>query len=120
MEKNTFKTLILNTGEKIELTLSYYRLYLLKSKNEKEYKRYNSLIMGKFEEELEMVEIIYIAYLCANLKSDKETYTFEEFLQYLPDDRETISGIFVELIGTKKKEGSPMPSSSRRTKQHQK
>ena len=100
---NTVYNFELEDGEVVQMTLRYYSLYQLKSKNKKAYDRYNSIMVKGPQEELENVTILYTAYLCANLDRIDECMTELEFMQRMPDDREYAGNILKSLINSKKK-----------------
>ena len=100
---NTVYNFELDDGEKVEMTLRFYNLYQLKSKNKQAYEKYNKIMIKGPQEELENVTILYTAYLCANLANIDECMTEIEFLQRMPEDREYIGGILQSLINSKKK-----------------
>ena len=100
---NTVYNFELADGETVQMTLRYYNLYQLKSKNKQAYLKYNKIMIKGPEEELENVTILYTAYLCANLDNIDMCMTEMEFLQRMPEDREYIGGILMSLINSKKK-----------------
>lgn len=100
---NTVYNFELADGEVVQMTLRYYNLYQLKSKNKQAYTKYNKIMIKGPEEELENVTILYTAYLCANLADIEMCMTEMEFLQRMPEDREYISNILMNLINSKKK-----------------
>ena len=100
---NTIYDFELDDGRVVKMTLRFYALYLLKSKNKQAYERYNKIMIKGPQEELENVTILYTAYLCANLENIDECMTEMEFLQNMPDDREYINEILSGLINPKKK-----------------
>ena len=100
---NTVYNFELADGEIVQMTLRYYNLYQLKSKNKQAYLKYNKIMIKGPEEELENVTILYTAYLCANLENIEMCMTEMDFLQRMPEDREYIGGILMNLINSKKK-----------------
>lgn len=100
---NTVYNFELDDGEKVQMTLRFYNLYQLKSKNKSAYDKYNKIMIKGPQEELENVTILYTAYLCANLANIEECMSEMEFLQRMPEDREYIGGILQSLMNSKKK-----------------
>ena len=100
---NTVYNFELADGTTVQMTLRYFNLYQLKSKNKQAYAKYNKIMIKGPEEELENVTILYTAYLCANLDKIDECMTEMEFLQRMPEDREYIGEILQSLINSKKK-----------------
>lgn len=89
-------------GSKAKMTLTFYALYQLKAKNKALYGRYTKVMastMGGNYDELEMLTILYAAYLCAN---PKDPMTEEEFLIKCGSDRVAIANAVGALINPKK------------------
>lgn len=101
--KNTMVPFELEDGEKVNLTLAFYQLYLLKGKNKKIYDEYNRIMTKGANEELEMVTILYAAYLCANIENIDECMSEIDFLKRVSSDRQYVASIFKELTNPKKK-----------------
>lgn len=87
-------------GTVVKVTLRFYSLYQLKSKNKAAYDAYNKIMTRGPQEELDNATIIYTAYLCANLNED--CMTEMEFLELMPDDREYVATVLGKLINPKK------------------
>lgn len=96
--KNTYTLIELDNGESVKLSLAYYLLYQLKPKNKDLYDRYNKIMTKGPTEELDMVVVLYAAYVCANIES-QSLYTEIEFMMLLGDDREKVSAAFMSLMG---------------------
>lgn len=90
-------------GTTVKVTLRFYSLYQLKSKNKSVYERYNKIMTAGPKEELDNCLILYAAYLCANVANIEECMDEMEFLELMPTDREYIGNILGELIHPKKK-----------------
>lgn len=93
MEKlNTFYNYTFCDGTTAQMTLTFYALYQLKSKNNALYDRYNAIMRkisnGKADE-LDTVTVLYVAYLCAN-PSEETPLTEEEFIYKLGADRKAV------------------------------
>lgn len=88
-------------GTKTELTLTYYKLYQLKAKNKTMYERYTKIMAKKQTEELEMVELLYIAYICAHL-NDEKLMTEEDFMILCGSDRMAVVNAVKGLTEPKK------------------
>ena len=74
--------------------------------------------INEIPDELEMGELIYIAYRCAALHSEEPVMTMQEFLTALTDDREEIGNVFQKLYGVQeKKQGFQKPSRKQRRDQ---
>ena len=108
---NTTITFEFHDGTTAEMTLYFYALYQLRSKNKAMYERYNRIMgnsqKGNFDE-LDMLAILYIAYICAN---PEEPMTEEDFIFKCGCDRKAIGYAFRQLTQPKKAKDSANPSS---------
>lgn len=96
MEKSTCVDFEMNNGT-VQLTLNFYRLNQLKTKHKEEYKRYFDLAKDGMITDLDGLEMIYIAYLCANIEKMPDVMTWEEFLQNAKNGRARIWRTIQEL-----------------------
>lgn len=103
MEKNTYKELECKSGKRIQLTLSFYRMYQLKNKNKEAYEKCSQIMCRGTKDIMENAQIVYTAYLCANIENADKCMGYEEFLQELPDDWGSVCAMAQELVGVKKK-----------------
>ena len=78
MQLNTTIDYKFEDGDSAKMTLTFYAVYLLKNKNKKIYDEYNKVMSGGVKEEIDLIIILYTAYLCANL--DAECMSFEAFI----------------------------------------
>jgi len=96
----------LKNKETVKLTLNFELLLKIKSKYPEEYESFSKYVLfGDRNTEadfFDLVQVIYVAYLCANF-DDKEKYTKEEFIKKMPMDIKLISRTQQELLGLKKK-----------------
>ena len=108
---NTTYDFELCDGTTVKLTLAFYYLYQLRSKNKGLYDRYNKIMQsagGSFDI-LDMVTICYVAYLCANI--DKEdALSEEEFYMLCGDDIKAVSDAVSYLVNPKKRTASEQRS----------
>lgn len=88
-------------GTTAKMTLTFYALYQLKAKNKNLYERYNKIMTKKSDEELEMITVLYTAYVCANL-SEENLLTEEEFMMLCGSDRIAVRDAIQELTQPKK------------------
>lgn len=90
-------------GTKANLTLTFYALYQLKSRDKALYERYNKIMnmiaSGKCDE-LDTVALLYVAYICANYR-DENVMSEEEFIIKCGFDREAL-GNAVKALTTAK------------------
>lgn len=100
-------------GRKVNLTLCFYKLYQLKTKNKKLYERYNKTythMQNKKEfEELDLIFMLYVAYVCANM-DDENLLTEEEFMVLCGGDRVGTSDAYSHLTNPKKIKASELRS----------
>lgn len=97
MDEREPAKLTLNLGALADLSVNEHDLWV----------RYNTLYKkiqkNETPDELEMGELIYIAYRCAALHSEEPVMTMQEFLTALTDDREEICNVFEKLYGVQEK-----------------
>lgn len=105
MKINTERQLRLINGEEINLTLTYGSLNRLMAKEPTLVDDYFA-IQAKIEplNDLEIAKILYVAYRCAS--NTERTLTYEEFLDLMPSNRDTIYGLYANLMYPKN-ESSP-------------
>ena len=103
-ERNTYIPMTMESGKEVQLTLNFYRLYLLKTNHKEEYDAYFKIESKGSIDEIDVCHQIYTAYLCATMDDEEREYpTFESFLMDLPESRNLIFSIYGTLIGRKKK-----------------
>lgn len=102
MLKNTFYEFKFEDGDSVKLTLAFYYLYQLKAKNKAIYDKYNSVMTKGATEELDMIVILYAAYLCANINEFESCMSYEEFMMKCGSDRYAIKQASEALIKPKK------------------
>ena len=92
-------------GSKAELTLAFYKLYQLRSKNKTLYDRYNKIMSinskGGVPDELETITVLYTAYVCANMDKG-EIMDEETFLMLCGSDRKAVNDAVTYLLTAKK------------------
>lgn len=91
-------------GTTAKLTLTFWHLYQLKSKNRMLYARYNDAMKNSQKggyDELEMLTILYVAYVCANA-DDENLMSEEDFLMKCGSDRLALGNAIRDLIQPKK------------------
>ena len=110
--KNTYEKFqlqrVLDDGtieyEEVDLTLTFGKLNVLRSRNNELYTRYCKMLSGKSEDILDMVTLIYVAYWCAHLTLPKDKlYTEDEFIELVPFDMPEIKRVYNSLMQPKKK-----------------
>lgn len=89
-------------GSTCEMTLAFIRLKRLSSKNRHLYDAYNKIMVNGPKEELEMMTVLYAAYVCANLDSEN-LLTEDEFIEKCGSDRQAVREALERLINPKKR-----------------
>lgn len=97
-----------------EVTLAFYALYLLRTKDKALYERYKkalATLSNKNAEydELDSLTILYTAYVCANISSEQPILSEEEFVFKCGEDRKAVSDMLSNLISPKKAKASAKP-----------
>lgn len=91
-------------GSKVTMTLTFYKLYQLKSKNQVLYNKYNRIMTAMSKEtgdELDTISLLYVAYVCANMDSE-DLLTEEEFIEKCGFDRIAVGNAVRALTQPKK------------------
>lgn len=101
--KTTNMEFELNDGEKINLVINFSLLYQLRSKNKSIYDKYSKTILVGSEDLFDFIQIIYVAYLCANIDSLENCMSFDTFIEKMPNDVRKIAEVAGELTQPKKK-----------------
>ena len=86
----------------VQLTLNFLALYQLRSKHKKEYDRYFEIEKKGINTDLDAVEEIYVAYLCANMDKMPDVMSFEEFLGNMKNGRGRVWQTFNALKADEK------------------
>ena len=100
MKNNTVIEFTFWDGTKTELTLTFYALYQMKPKHKGLYERYNHIMANGMKEELDMVTILYTAYVCAHL-NEENLMTEEEFMVGCGWDRQALAEAVKKLTSPK-------------------
>ena len=101
---NTELEFKLNNNETVKLTLNFALLLKIKNKYPEEYESFNKVVLYGDKKDIdffELLSVIYVAYLCANL-DNKEKYTKEEFISLVPFDVQLITQTQNRLLGYRK------------------
>lgn len=100
--KNTYYEFPFEDGESVKMTLAFYFLYQLKNVNKGVYDRYNQIMTKGIKEEIEMITVLYAAYLCANIADIHNCMSEEEFMIKCGSDRMAVRTAFEKLTRAKK------------------
>ena len=92
-------------GEKCQMSLSFIRLKKLGSKRKELSDRYNNVMIKGTKSELDLLTVLYTAYVCANMDSE-ELLSEDEFLEKCGDDHVIIFEAFDALTNPKKRKAS--------------
>ena len=90
-------------GTILKMTVTFYALYQLKSKNKLLYNRYNAAMNSSAKggyDELEMLTILYVAYMCANM-NEENVLSEEEFIMMCGADRIAVGNAVKQLTSPK-------------------
>ena len=84
----------LNEGREVPVSLTFKDLYDLEMNNPKLAEEYFEVTQKDELNELDMVKVIYIGYICAGNKN----ISFLDFLTKLPANRNTVLGVYYKLL----------------------
>lgn len=98
---NTNYTFTFEDGSTVEMTLSFYILYQLKGKKRTLYDAYSKIMTKGASDELEMISVLYTAYVCANLADLENIMSEEEFMMKCGSDRDAVGRAIKALIKPK-------------------
>lgn len=101
--KNTFYEFKFEDGDSVQMTLAFYALYQLKSKNKAIYDEYNRVMTKGASEELDMITVLYAAYLCANVSDVAACMSKDDFMIRCGSDRNAIKDAMEALVKAKKR-----------------
>lgn len=117
--KPVSRTLLLETGEEISLTLNFMLLYRLKGLVPQAYERFFKIFSSEQKDRqadalFDAIDVIYAAYLCHCIYTDAlgASMSYEDFLSVLPPDMNTIMTLFAELVQPKKATAFAVPAKS--------
>lgn len=108
MDKKMLNTLYeykMADGSTVKMTLNFYYLYQLRSKNKSLYERYNRILVRQSQkdyayDEIDNMEVLYTAYCCANM-NDENLLTEEDFLMLCGSDRTEVGKAINALLAPK-------------------
>lgn len=90
-------------GSKVEMTLAYYPLLLLRTKKKGQFEKYNKITTKGPQDEFDMITILYTGYLCANIEQLDTVINEMEFIQKLPPSRKIMNETCDWLLNGPKK-----------------
>lgn len=102
---NTNYDFRLADGTTVPLTLNFYFLYQLRSKNKSLYDRYNKTLNNQAKkdyvyDELDNMTILYTAYCCANT-GNENMLSEEDFLMLCGSNRQAVGDAIKALLAPK-------------------
>ena len=111
-DRATIFEMELNDGTKIQMSLTFRRLFKLRQRKPEAYEKYNKIAMDGMKDELDFIVYLYTAYLCANIDTPDECMEYDEFLDKIPANHLEVLVMVnrLKLGGTKKKQDSGLPS----------
>lgn len=92
-------------GGKCQMSLSFIRLKRLASKRKELADRYNNIMLKGTKTELDVLTVLYTAYMCANMEHD-DLLTEDEFIERCGDDHVIIYEALDVLTNPKKRKAS--------------
>lgn len=93
-------------GTTCEMSLAFIQLKRLAHKNPNLYKRYQATMnKGNSADELDMLSVLYAAYICANFDNDN-ILTEDEFIEKCGTDRFAIRDAMEAMTNPKKRKAS--------------
>lgn len=101
-KKNTCIDFKFEDGDSVKMTLAFYALYQLKGKNKSVYDRYNKIMTKGAEEEIDMITVLYTAYLCANIDDIGDCMSETAFMIKCGSDRFAVKTAMERLTKPKK------------------
>ncbi len=107
---NNTQTLELANGEKVELTLTFAKLYQLRNRKPQEYEKFNDVVMNGTKDMFDFMRVNYTAYLCSNVDNLDACMSFEDFVNESTYDINMQADIAQGFLSSKKKSASASPS----------
>ena len=92
-------------GKTCEMTLAFILLKKLSCKNKELYKRCQKVMTNGPEDELDMIAVLYAAYVCANMNGEN-LLTEDEFTEKCGCDRFALRDAFDAMTNPKKRKAS--------------
>lgn len=93
----------LNDGTTIKLVINFGLLYQLKAKNKEAFETYSKTVLLGSKDIFDFIQILYVAYLCANINAIDSCMSFTDFIEKMPPDVTEIANVAGELTQPKKK-----------------
>lgn len=112
MEKSALSTRYkfeFQDGDTCEMTLTFVALKKLANKNKSLYERQQKIMSRGGKDEFDTLTVLYAAYVCANLDSEK-LMSEDEFIEKCGSDRVIMSEALGALTNPKKRKASEEPS----------
>ena len=92
-------------GTTCEMTLTFMALKKLAGKNKKAYEACQKVMTNGPKDELDMLDVLYAGYLCANM-SNENLLTEDEFIEKCGCDRFAVADAFNTMTNPKKRKAS--------------
>lgn len=93
-------------GTTCQMTLSFIGLKRLSSTNRRLYERCQKVMSTGAKDELETLEVLYAAYVCANIGAEETLMSEDEFIEKCGCDRQAVMNALQALTTPKKQKAS--------------
>lgn len=100
---NNTQSLELANGEKVELTLTFAKLYQLRTLKPEEYEKFNNVVMNGTKDMFVFLRVNYTAYLCSHVDDLDACMSFEDFMDKSTYDINMQAAIAQGFLSSKKK-----------------
>lgn len=100
--KNTCIDFVFEDGDSVKLTVAFYALYQLRPVNKGLYDRFNKIMTKGMNDVLDMITVLYTAYMCANVADVSSCMSEEDFLIKCGSDVEGVKNAVQQLMSPKK------------------
>lgn len=99
---NNTQSLELANGEKVELTLTFAKLYQLRTLKPEEYEKFNNVVMNGTKDMFDFLRVNYTAYLCSHVDDLDACMSFEDFMNKSTYDINMQAAIAQSFLSSKK------------------
>lgn len=101
--------IMLNSGEEVDISVSFRKLAALRDTNKMAYEEYNRVIINGANDVFDYVAVIYAGYCCNALEG---AMGYKKFIEDLPADINELVVAFNSIVAPKKKTDLPTGSES--------
>lgn len=93
-------------GTTCQMTLSFIALKRLSSKNKGLYDKCQKVLANGAKDEFDTLDVLYAAYMCANMENGETLLTEDEFIEKCGYDRQAILEAIKAMTSAKKQTAS--------------